>query len=175
MHILAIDPGTTESAFVHYDIDAQSIACKGKIDNNELVHTLRTWRDPGECRVVIEMVACYGQPVGAEVFETAVWIGRFEEAAIDAVRHGFFASLPYRLFRNDVKKHLCHKIVGINDAVIRQVLIDRFGPTKEAAVGKKKTPGPLYGVSGDEWAALALAVTFADRLRAVPKAEAVAS
>ncbi|MBV8782506.1 MAG: hypothetical protein JO353_14005, partial [Phycisphaerae bacterium] len=49
------------------------------------------------------------------------------------------------------------------DGNIRQALIDRFGPTKERAIGKKKSPGPLYGMSGDCWSALAVAVTYADQ------------
>ncbi len=42
---------------------------------------------------------------------------------------------------------------------IRQALIDRFGPP-----GKKKAPGATYGLSGDMWSALAVAVTFTDKL-----------
>jgi hypothetical protein len=38
------------------------------------------------------------------------------------------------------------------DANIRQALIDKLG-----AVGTKKAPGPLYGISGHLWAALAVA------------------
>lgn len=37
-------------------------------------------------------------------------------------------------------------------------------PGKEKAIGKKATPGPLYGVVGDEWAALAVAVTWWDQV-----------
>jgi len=33
-----------------------------------------------------------------------------------------------------------------------------YGGTRDAAVGTKKTPGPLYGVSGHAWQALAVAV-----------------
>jgi hypothetical protein len=43
------------------------------------------------------------------------------------------------------------------DANIRQALIDRFG-----AVGTKKMPGPLFGVSSHYWAALAVAVYAAE-------------
>jgi len=46
-------------------------------------------------------------------------------------------------------------------------LIDRYGTTRAAAVGNKKTPGPLYGISGHKWAALAVGVvgvTFLQQL-----------
>lgn len=33
---------------------------------------------------------------------------------------------------------------------------------KERAIGKKATPGKLYGVSADVWQALAVALTWAD-------------
>jgi hypothetical protein len=98
------------------------------------------------------MIASYGMPVGREVFETCLWIGRFVEAW--ASRGG-----EYRLvYRREVKLHLCES-VRANDANIRAALIDRFGPGKPAAIGTKKAPGPLYGLKGDEWAALGVALT----------------
>jgi hypothetical protein len=45
---------------------------------------------------------------------------------------------------------------------VRASLIDRFGPYKEKAIGKKATPGPLFGIHADEWSALAIAVTWYD-------------
>ncbi len=39
-----------------------------------------------------------------------------------------------------------------------------FGGTKEAAIGKKASPGPLYGVSSHAWQALAVAVVVAEDL-----------
>ena len=37
---------------------------------------------------------------------------------------------------------------------------------KDAAIGKKATPGPLYGVKSHAWAALAVAITAEARLAA---------
>ena len=48
--------------------------------------------------MVYEMVAGYGMPVGAEVFETAFWAGRFSEA---------WPGHAERLYRRDVKLYLC--------------------------------------------------------------------
>ncbi len=42
---------------------------------------------------------------------------------------------------------------------IRATLIDRFGPGEDKAVGRKATPGPFFGLKGDEWSALAIALT----------------
>lgn len=157
--ILAIDPGTTESAWMLYDDDTNKPVEFAKCGSAEVIDcfvqlTTQNYRP----RVVIEMVASYGQPVGKEVFETCVWIGRFIEAA-----RNILGDEPARLYRNEVKMALCHATAKINDAVIRQALIDRFGPGKDKAIGTKKNQGPLYGVKADVWAALALAVTFADK------------
>jgi hypothetical protein len=162
MHVLAIDPGTTESAFVLYDAHNARLLKRGKVPNEQLRDHLYAWEYDDLTKLVIEMVASYGAPVGKETFETVRWIGRFEEAAL--VRGSFDGDVAL-VYRNDVKMHLCHTLKKITDGAIRQCLVDRFGPTKEAAIGKKKNPGPLYGVSGDEWQALALAVTFADKLK----------
>lgn len=67
----------------------------------------------------------------------------------------------HRIFRRDIKLHLCNS-VRAKDANIRQALIDRYGG-KEKAIGKKKSPGPLYGIKSHMWAALALAVTYHDQ------------
>jgi len=56
-----------------------------------------------------------------------------------------------------VKLHLC-KVSQAKDMHIRQALIDMYGG-KDAAIGKKATPGPLYAVKSHAWAALALGIT----------------
>lgn len=96
--------------------------------------------------LAIEMIASYGMPVGREVFETCVWIGRFIEAW-----GGTYAMT--RVTRNEVKNHLCGSSKA-KDSNIRQALIDLFGPP-----GKKSDPGPTFGLSGDMWAALGVAAT----------------
>lgn len=99
--------------------------------------------------LAIEMIASYGLAVGREVFETCVWIGRFQQAW----RQPSDVRLVYR---RDVKLHLCGS-PRAKDANIRQALIDKVGPQ-----GTKKAPGPTYGVRSHAWAALGVAVTVAD-------------
>ncbi len=99
--------------------------------------------------VVIEKVESYGMAVGAEVFDTVLWAGRFAEAAHRVP----VVMLP----RRAVKLALCADSRA-KDANIRQALIDRFGGS--AAIGRKAAPGPLYGISRDVWSALAIAVTY---------------
>lgn len=73
--ILAIDPGNIQSAYVIVD-DDYSIHGFGKIENRELKEIVRNT----ECdELVIEMIACYGMPVGKEVFDTCIFIGNLGE------------------------------------------------------------------------------------------------
>lgn len=142
MTIFAIDPGNTKSAYVVYDSD-KKILNKGILENEAFKDFLE---GSNNRQFAIEMVACYGMPVGAEVFDTVLWIGRFIETI---VRGGGVVDL---VFRRDIKLHLCGT-VRAKDGNIRQALIDKLGP-----VGTKKSPGPLHGVSSHTWAALAVAV-----------------
>lgn len=146
--ILAIDPGSEESAYVL--CQGSRLAEFGKVENQVLLDRLPYWRvEAGH--MAVEMIASYGMPVGREVFETCVWIGRFVQA---------WEGPCTRVYRKDVKLHLCGQ-PRAKDANVRHALLDRWGG-KAAAVGKKACPGPLYGVSADVWQALAVAVTFAD-------------
>jgi hypothetical protein len=152
MTVLAIDPGSEQSAFVLFDGEMNCIAEHGKVPNGELEESLRMlkWTP----HIVIERIASYGMAVGAEVFETCVWTGRFMGAV------GYHGTPCHRLPRKDVKLHLCGQTKA-KDSNIRQALIDRFGG-KEKAIGKKANQGPLYGLKADTWQALALAVTWLD-------------
>lgn len=153
--MIAIDPGTRQSAYciLRRDgtIDYSRLTGFGKMPNDDLRLMLRSW-DVHDGDIVVEGIASYGMPVGAEVFETCVWVGRFIEA------HGGTHRIVYR---RDVKLHLCGD-TRAKDANVRQSLIDRYGPGKDKAVGTKKAPGPLYGFRADMWAALAVAVTAQD-------------
>jgi hypothetical protein len=162
MRILAIDPGPEESAWLIYDsFGLRPIAQSGIEENDRLLSRLQeegAGRNYSQNPLVIEMIASYGMPVGKEVFETCVWIGRFIEA---------WPCFCQRFYRNDIKMHLCGS-VRAKDANVRQALIDRFGPGKDKAIGTKKAPGPLYGLKKDLWSALAVAVT-ADDLEATKR------
>jgi hypothetical protein len=152
VNVLAIDPGTTHSQYLVWN--GERVVEQGHLPNGDLVSRIAGFKCHDVRQAVIEMVASYGMAVGKEVFETVYWIGRFDERLRG---HGYD---PHRMVRLTVKMHLCHTAKA-KDANIRQALIDRFGG-KEAAIGRKATPGPLYGVSSHAWAALALAITFAE-------------
>lgn len=156
--LLAIDPGPTESAWVDLR-DGLPVAFAKEPNHDALARV----RHASAERLAVEMIAGYGMPVGAETFETAVWSGRF----IQAWCEGLPEDTITRVYRKAVKLHLCGS-TRAKDPNVRQALIDRYGPGKPAAIGLKASPGPLYGVSGDVWAALAVAVTAADQLAVEP-------
>lgn len=155
--VLAIDPGNEQSATLFYEWKGSDYRFVGRAcvaPNDEVLEQIRSFEGDA---VVIEMIASYGMAVGAEVFETCYWIGRFSQAA-----HG-----ADRLYRKDIKLHLCGSSRA-KDANVRQALIDKFGG-KEKAIGKKKNPGPLHGVKSHCWSALAVAVTYAETHSVTPK------
>jgi hypothetical protein len=151
--ILAIDPGPTRSAWLVYNPATNRIRMFGLYNNAQLLMSLRSDLSADVSDVVIEKIEAFGMAVGAEVFETVFWTGRFAEAAESNSR------AVDRVGRKAVKIHLCGSMRA-KDPNIRQALIDRFGGPD--AIGRKATPGPLYGVAGDVWSALAVACTWAD-------------
>lgn len=148
--VYGLDPGNKRSALVGL---IPGKAPEPYLLDNETLRRflLQMPRARGQV-LVIEQVRSYGMAVGAEVFDTVHWSGRFHECW-----PGHVELLP----RQEVKLHLCGQ-ARAKDANIRQALIDRYGPGKEKAIGRKATPGPLYGFKADLWAALAVAVTWRD-------------
>lgn len=139
--ILAIDPGTAQSGVVL--LHDQRVIESGVHANGDVLAMIRASQADV---LAVEMIASYGMPVGAEVFETCVWIGRM----VEAWRSPKSVRLVYR---RDVKLHLCGT-ARAKDANIRQALIDKLG-----APGVKANKGPTYGVKSHAWAALGVAVT----------------
>lgn len=146
--IIAIDPGNIKSAYALMDTSSYAPVLADIVPNESM-----PWGElmarPVKA-VVIEMIASYGMPVGREVFDTCIWIGRFSLLAEQA-------GLPvHYLPRIKVKQNICHDSRA-KDGNIRQALIDRFG-----VVGTKKNPGWFYGFKADMWAAYAVGTTFID-------------
>jgi len=144
--IIAIDPGPKESACVIFD--GKTISYHAKLSNDTVAKNLSDgqrgygWAYP----CIIEWIEGYGKTVGNEIFHTCRWVGRFEQAAGGATL----------ITRKQIKQHLCDSLQA-KDTHIRAALIDRFGEP-----GTRKKPGPTYGIVGDEWSALAVAVVFWD-------------
>lgn len=154
--ILAIDPGTIHSAMIWWD--GKEIIAKHQCDNAGVIVAIQQIVQES---VHIEMVASYGMPVGREVFETVVWIGRFQQASLEK---GTPASLHYR---RDVKLHHCGS-ARAKDGNVIQALKDKYGDK-----GTKKAPGITYGLKKDLWQAFALATYVTELGLGLPQKDGV--
>lgn len=156
--LLAIDPGNTRSGWALIDPDTCRPEQVGLTANDDLrALLLRRPRliTPGG-RVVIEQVKSYGMPVGSEVFDTCVWIGRFTEIVGPA--------RVELLDRQTVRLHHCHDTKA-KDINVRRAMIDRFAPgVRNSGRGTLAEPGWFAGFTGDIWQAYALGVAVIDRL-----------
>lgn len=151
MKLLAIDPGTSQSAYVLLESEDWTIIDKAIIPNEDM-WDLCKWIECDEA--VIEMVKSYGNPVGDEVFETVRWIGMFWSHLLDR------RDIPVAFAsRKSIVTQLCDN-PRAGDSIIHQRLIDIFGPK-----GTKKAPGKLYGFKFDMWSALAVAVYHLQKKR----------
>lgn len=162
---VGIDPGTTHGAWVRYDAESRRVLSfdyapmplvSGGLDG--LIW--RTQEPFSEESVRMHSFACesvepYGQRIGRETIDTIRWIGRLEQVCD-------WRGKALRLIsRRDIKIHLLGRAKG-DDADVRAALLERWGGTKEKAIGTKKAPGPLYGMRSHCWSALAVAVTAAE-------------
>jgi hypothetical protein len=148
VNVLGIDPGPELTAFVWFD--GSRVGLNGIVTNEEMLALLAQAQTVG-ANIYCEDIASYGMAVGASVFGTCIWIGRYWQRVIGHARF-------HRVYRRDVKLHLCHS-PRAKDGNVRVALIDRIGPQ-----GTKKQPGPTYGLRSHTWAALAVAVYGHDQL-----------
>ena len=155
MILIAIDPGPTTCGVGVYDTDAQRVT---------QAHAELVW--PGVRRLLSERsihllsgagVVCertQAGPPSTDVVRTTEVVGRVMEAC-DHLR------MPLELvYRREVLATLGVSARGSMDALVRATLVDRHGTSKALAIGTRRAPGPLYGVTSHAWAALALAVTI---------------
>lgn len=156
--VIAIDPGTEESGYV--SMRGGKIIDFGVCPNCEVEEWLSG--EAEHCHhagikdvdVVIEWLGSYGMPVGQSVFHTCRWVGRFEAAWGDS-------ATIHLMERRNVKMHLCNKAAA-KDSNVWQAVMDRYGSERAKAIGTKKAPGPLYGITKDARQALALAVAWTE-------------
>lgn len=163
--ILAIDPGPRVCGVVLYDPGERHVLlAHGAADVEEVIAGLDAWRygpvlaDGTAAEVAtlaIERVQSQGQS-GADLLLTAEVVGRLYQRALDAGWRDV-RLVPRRV----VTRHL-DVSGGGKDAQVRQRLIEMHGGSTAAAIGTKRAPGPLYGVTSHAWQALGLAVVVAE-------------
>lgn len=175
MIVLAIDPGDVWDGWVVLQ-DGETILDAGVTNDRDQMLRLarlvgqRCWWTPqgkafqGRPEVAIDAVVIenieprFGQTQGWEVFNTARYIGRMQEAFLPLpvellTRSGVLGALGIvtrRAKKTDPKVNA--------DAAVRTLLIDRWG------TGSEKKGGPLHGITSHAWQALAVAVVASDEL-----------
>jgi hypothetical protein len=167
LKIMAVDPGSEESAFIIIHTEPRpkmvdvgivdNIAMFGVINNFWKEDSFQTERDieSGQNsewvhkQLLIEDIESFGMPVGYHVFQTVRWTGRFDREWWHLSNQG-----ARYVKRSKIKQTLCGS-ARAKDSNIRQALLDIWGP-----VGTKKAPGLIYGVSKDMWSALAVATFY---------------
>ena len=154
MLILGIDPGTTTSGVVFYCTESRAVlASASALTADEVIRWIRggTPTPYLHHRVIIEQVMSQGQS-GNDLLRTAEASARFWQVADDV---DCLDLPPVYMPRREVCSALAISGGG-KDGQIREAMIELHGGSKVAAVGSKKAPGPLYGVTGHAWQALGL-------------------
>lgn len=155
MKVFAIDPGNTESAFCLLDAGTLKPLRFGIVPNKELRDIIRAHRFDEADHAAIEMLQSYGNLIGRDVLETAVWVGRFEECLLRKMQLP-----PEYIYRMEEKMHICHDSKA-GDSNIRRALIDRFCDHDfRTGRGTIKNPDWFHGFKADIWAAYAVGLTY---------------
>jgi len=156
--ILGIDPGPTHSGMVLYDPLAREVVNSWKAADEHAVQIhVRLMRQGVRTsrirEVVIEQVSA-GPRMGASLLETQLFAGR-------VVGWCDIIGIPCdTYYRRDVIRALgCTAKKPSRDSQVRSTLIERHGGS--TAIGKKDSPGPLYGVASHAWQALGLVYAHA--------------
>ena len=152
MRLLAIDPGNVQTAYCLMDENYRPL-CKDKVENADMLRYIsENYLEIDQ--IAVEMIASYGMPVGAEVFETCVMVGKIEQLA-ESLR------IPVeRVKRIEEKQFICFDSRA-KDANIRRGLIERFAQhDMKNGTGTKKNPDWFYGFHSDIWAAFAVGFVF---------------
>jgi hypothetical protein len=146
LKIMGVDPGSAETAYCLVNEDL-SIMRANKISNQEFLNYLSMIRFPFE--LAIEGIQSYGMVVGREIFDTCYMIGRTYQVCENS-------SIGKAIYnRPEYARAICG-VGKVNDAVLRQVLMTRFGGDR-----KGEPLNQLKGCS-DLRSAFAVAVYHAD-------------
>lgn len=167
MRLLAIDPGTTHSAYAMIR-DDYSIISAAKVSNGELLALVKggEWDEMAiecmEARHVVNGV------IGAETYDTCYWIGRYMQAAEDRgkpVHQIYRAQERSRLVptkKNKLPKHPDYVGAGA-DSQIRATLIRRFAKhDMKNGKGRAACKDTFYGFAKDMWSAFGIGVVYLD-------------
>ena len=137
--ILAIDVGTVDSgyAIMRFDKDDIKLLSFGKIANEALMQIIK---NNGYDQLVYEQFQSFGMAIGESTIESILWNGRLIQAAIDR-------GIPVdRIYRKEEKLCLCNTLRA------------------KDGKGTKKEPDVFFGVKKDVWSAIAVGVTWREKM-----------
>ena len=157
MIIFAVDPGSEKSGWVTFNTDTHEVSDFGTTENGKLEGFI----DCGgysDCDIfAYEMIGHYGKgmPAGKSVFETCIWIGHFEKAWNNKCT-------TYRILNNQIRVALCGTVRAKekNIHLAAKETFEPYGGGKDPYKGIKSQPGPLFGMTGHEFSALAVALAW---------------
>lgn len=171
--VVGIDPGPDKGGIVVYNAAARRVVVDERIGNparggvcswtdaplNQIRRILRgLCAVPVPARRVVGVERFRSQGViNADIIRSIETYGAIVEIA------QLYAGPVVPLYRADVLRHLDALGARGRDRVVRERMISEHGGTREAAVGRKSAPGPLYAVASHAWQALAVAYVAADR------------
>ena len=160
MRVLGVDPGPkTHGAVVYDTVERRVVWSSGKATFNEV-----DWAYWDYCcdHVVIErpsVMGALGPGIIGHLLDTAWTAGElFAVLSMDGS--------PVRtMTRREVLRHLgVLSGKGSPDSRVRAACIeDHQTPGGPPAIGRKASPGPLYGVSSHAWQALGLVLAYLNK------------
>ena len=159
MIVLGIDPGPETHGAVLYDSEARRVLWSSKaITSFDLLdYLIRKWAKPDA--IVIERPAAMGAlgvGIVGHMLDTAWEAGAMSKGLS---LHGYVVCT---MTRREVLRNLgVLSGKGSSDARVRAACIaDHETPGGPPAVGRKASPGPLYGLSSHSWQALGLVLAW---------------
>lgn len=152
-YILGIDPGKTLGWCV-YDVRERRVVNSGQVKDvdpmsREIWHRVLVTLSPFITfdAIAIEGVGAFGGKLGGPLLQTAIQVGRLVERA-------HVSGTPWTVITQpDVKRTICGR-TDLKDGAVNDCIREHVGGDK----GTKKNPGPLYGVGGHAWSAVAVAI-----------------
>jgi hypothetical protein len=165
--IYCLDPGSSISGFVKLDtvsMEKPILEAHDGIHNDVLLYRIMTNDVDVSCPLIIEYIhSSNGQPVDDNTCRTIMMTGRFVQAWIQAG-----GSMPVALTRKQIGSHFTHSI-KTSDKLIGAAIRNHYGEP----MSPKHPKGPLKGVTGHAWQALAVGLAYAQGLRSYSKGKLV--
>jgi len=186
MKVLAIDPGPTKSGWCLLENGAPT---NWGWSENDVLTGIPFTEMHADATLVIEDIGNYGMAVGRDTFDTCKWMGRFDQAhttdaifiprptikthlcGVASAKDGNVRQALIDRFGGDevaVGGKKCQTCkgkgwVGRDHDPCGDCHCDLGALNNNDNCGYSTHPGPLKGISGHAWSALAVGVTYLDQ------------